>query len=329
MKSILMTPVWLLQLVTLAKSFRANPIIGSPFLNRLGLHVVRVVLAHGLYRLRLALLAPLVPAADRKAFRAQGYLIKENFLPPEDFAKVEAEVRGFRGTVRELREGPTVTQRAFLDTETVAEMPACRGFLARADLRHLLRYTSSKNRLPLVYIENLKNFGRDATEADPQRHMHSDTFHPTMKAWLFIDDVSDRNGPFTFVPGSHRLTWKRLKWEYRKSLIARDLRDGHSEDGSFRFTDADMAQLGYPAPELLAVKPNTLVFANTFGLHRRGAAQEPSNRLTIWFLSRDNPFSPILSPWPRLGQRINEEIVKIYARNFDRRADNVMQGGIG
>lgn len=329
MRSVLLFPIWLVQLATSAKSFRRNPVIGNRWLNRLGLHAARVVLSHGLYRLRLALLAPLVPAADRRAFLADGILVKENFLPAEDFARLEAEIRGFHGTIRELHEGSTVTQRATLDGVTVAAMPATRGFLDRADLCALLRYTSSKNRLPLVYIENLRNHAADADTADPQRSMHSDTFHPTMKAWLFIDPVTARNGPFTFVPGSQRLTWKRLKWEYRKSLTARSLDDGHSEDGSFRFTEADMAELGCAAPKPMTVAANTLVIANTFGLHHRGAALEPGNRLTVWFYSRDNPFNPLLTPFPKLGRRLLERVVAVYAKRFDTRTDNVVNGRIG
>ena len=41
---------------------------------------------------------------------------------------------------------------------------------------------------------------------DPQTALHADTFHPTVKAWLFLTDVAADAGPFTYVPGSHRLT---------------------------------------------------------------------------------------------------------------------------
>ena len=64
--------------------------------------------------------------------------------------------------------------------------------------------------------------------------LHADTFHPTMKAWFFIDEVSADKGPFTYVPGSHRLTWARPKWKYRRSITARHFKDGYSEKGSMR-----------------------------------------------------------------------------------------------
>jgi hypothetical protein len=44
----LRAPIWLLALATGAKSFADNPIIGSTRLNRRGLHVARLKLAHRL-----------------------------------------------------------------------------------------------------------------------------------------------------------------------------------------------------------------------------------------------------------------------------------------
>ena len=62
------------------KSFLSNPVIASPLLNRLGLHVFRVVAARGIYKLRLLVLAPLVDVEDRRFFARQGYLVKRDFL---------------------------------------------------------------------------------------------------------------------------------------------------------------------------------------------------------------------------------------------------------
>ena len=56
--------------------------------------------------------------------------------------------------------------------------------------------------------------------ADPQTDLHTDTFHPTVKAWLFLTDVAPDAMPFVYVPGSHRLTPQRLDWERRMSIGA-------------------------------------------------------------------------------------------------------------
>src|SRR3546814_11353522 len=59
---------------------------------------------------------------------------------------------------------------------------------------------------------------------DSQTALHSDTYHPTMKAWFFLHDVANDEGPFQYVPGSHRLTPQRIAWEKRKSLDRKSTR---------------------------------------------------------------------------------------------------------
>jgi len=67
-----LAPLHVAALATGAKSFRDNPVIGSPSLNRLGLHVARVRLAHRMADWRRNRLASLIPAGDRAAFERDG-----------------------------------------------------------------------------------------------------------------------------------------------------------------------------------------------------------------------------------------------------------------
>lgn len=322
MKSLLLLPVQLVAVFTWAKSFRSNPFIGSAWLNRLGLHVARVAVAHALYRFRLFLLSPLAASAERREFLERGLLVKRDFLPPEQFAALAAEIAGYRGEIRELVEGDTETQRLFLTREVRAGLPACEALTRHPPLDRLLRYTSSKNRPPFFFIENLKQHARPGGAPDPQKDLHMDTFHPCVKAWLYLDDVDERNGPFTYVPGSHRLTWARLRWEYRESLAASrgaERHDGRYWDGSFRIDRAGLRELGLPDPQPMAVPANTLVIANVRGFHCRGDAAVPSTRLTIWMQARDNPFNPLFTPFPRATARLFELVWSRYQRRVDER----------
>ena len=61
-------------LFTQAKSFRDNPLIGNRLLNRMGLHVIRIVIAHGFFWLRQQLLFYLVTTEERQQLRRQGFL---------------------------------------------------------------------------------------------------------------------------------------------------------------------------------------------------------------------------------------------------------------
>jgi hypothetical protein len=137
-----------------------------------------------------------------------------------------------------------------------------------------------------------------------------DTFHPCVKAWLYLDDVDDRNGPFVYVPGSHRLSWRRLKWEYRESVRAsterHDPGGNRYWDGSCRVSPDDLAEMGYVTPKVMRVPANTLLLANVRGFHCRGDATEPSNRMAIWMQARDNPFNPFFTPFPKSTARLFE-----------------------
>ena len=166
-------------------------------------------------------------------------------------------------------------------------------------------------------MQNVKSNARDA-DADPQRHLHSDTFHATMKAWLFLDDVGDHNGPFTYVAGSHKLTWQRLKWEYHKSVEGSSQANSYGSRGSLRVADDELEAMGMPAPSLFKVPANTLVIADTHGFHRRGAASEKSSRLEIWAYSRANPFNPLIGFNLQWYNKLSHKVIDKYLKRQDR-----------
>ena len=78
------------------KSFRDNPILGDPHLNRLGLHAARVALAHACVSARRAQLAPMVDASVRRDFERDGFVKIERFLPPATFEAALREARAER-----------------------------------------------------------------------------------------------------------------------------------------------------------------------------------------------------------------------------------------
>ena len=316
MKSFLKTPLYLFELFTSAKSFKDNPIIGSRFLNRCGLHVTRMVISHSIMRLRMLMLSINISSEDRKQFFAQGYIIKENYLPDDEFAALEKECRAFDGEIREARQGNTLTQRAALSPDVLSSYPNIQKVLFNKTYQRLARFTSGHLRDPLYYIEEIKNqYCKGAN--DPQKMFHHDTFHPSMKSWLFIDDVDDKSGPFTFVPRSHKLDWKRIKWEYKMSCVAQDAKNNMHAKGSTRYSEEDLKELGLPSAHAFAVKKNTLILVNVFGIHRRGDSVGKSTRLALWGDSRTNPFLP----FPGVGGEFVNSLQYYFLALFRKKAD--------
>lgn len=293
-----MVPVWAVQLATGSKSFEHNKLIGNPRLNERGLHTARVSLAHRIAASRRRRLAGLVSSADRDAFDRDGFVVHENFLPAAQFAALQQQVQAYRGPLREIVEGDTIMRKIALDPATLASLPALRSVLQSPEWRGVIRYVGSRDAEPVVWIQSLLRHALDGPP-DPQTALHADTFHPTVKAWLFLTDVAADAGPFTYVPGSHRLTPQRLAWERRMSLAASQSPNAENRQGSFRVEREELAALGLPEPRVFAVPANTLVVADTFGFHARGPSTGRSLRVEIWAYGRRSPFVPwaAFDPW--------------------------------
>jgi hypothetical protein len=287
-----MMPAYVLAVATSAKSFRDNPIIGSPGLNRRGLHIARRELARPLGAFRRRQLAGLVSAAEREAFARDGFIVKPNFLPPDQFKALHAEILSLNVPAREAIIGDTLTRLIPLDGALLPKLPVARAVLEGKRYRNLLAYVGSFRRVPHLYVQTVFSKHRPDAEPDIQSFYHSDTFHPTVKSWFFLDDVKADSTPFTYVPGSHIANKRRLAWERRTSITARDGEDRLTAEGSFRITEAEIRRLGYCAPVSLPVAANTLVVADTSGFHARGTAAGQTTRLSIWAYSRSNPFLP-------------------------------------
>jgi len=312
----LMAPFWIAALATSAKSFKDNPLIGSLALNKLGLLVARARLAHFMAALRRKKLAHLLDAQDRQDFDRQGYVMKPDFLPADVFAAVQREIAGMGDEAREMRQGRAVTRRVALDARVLRQMPATRRVLQGRPWRNLLSYAAASRCYPMNYIQSICTHAGPG-RSDPQTALHSDTFHPTVKAWLFLTDVGPDDCPLIYVPGSHRLNRRRLAWMRRKSLQMPTRQDRMSSRGSLRITPRELARLGYAAPRALFVKKNTLIVADTSGFHARGQSRYPSTRAEIWAYGRRNPFLP-WTGWDIQGlPGLRDRVVPIYWRALD------------
>lgn len=291
LRAAVLFPWWALALATGSKSFRDNPIIGSKWLNRLGLHDARISMAHRLAWWRRKRLAHEVLAEDRRQLTEQGYVLVPDFLAPERFERLRAALLGHAAPAREMVQGDAITRRIAIDPALLRAVPELRDLLDEPRWGGLMRYVASFDVEPLYYIQTILAH-HVAAPPDPQTALHADTFHPTMKAWFFLNDVHEDDGPLTYVPGSHRLTSSRRAWERRKAVAAPEGLDHLSSRGSLRIQRDELAALELPDPVAFAVPANTLVVVDTVGFHARALAKRPSVRVEIWAYSRRNPFLP-------------------------------------
>lgn len=316
-----MWPKWLFELVTSQKSFRGNPILGSLVLNALGLHVHRLIAAHLISRLRALMLFHKMPAASRREFHRNGFCKMEGFVPADKIEAIKKELSAFDGEARQLVEGSTIIQRIPLDDVSLAELPATASVVTSKHYLNYLSYGATTGTYSPLNLQRLRHRSSGG-DVDPQYTLHSDTFQPTMKSWLFLEDVTEKDGPFHYVPGSNRLSFRRLWWEYKQSLTAAKAVDGHTEDGSFRFTEQDLQKMKLPGAVPMTVPAGTLLVVNTHGIHNRGPAEAGGSRLEIWTGNRPNPFVPFPLPgFAALRRRKNARRRAAWARMDKRCAE--------
>ena len=330
--SLLMLPVHLLAVLTSAKSFRDNPVLGSPSLNRRGLHLARRRIAAGLGERRRRALSRGIPAADRAAFERDGFVMKTDYLDPATFAAFRDEIMGLNVPAREALIGDTLTRLIALDEPTLAGLPTVKSVLEAKSLRGLMDYVGSFRRRPSLYVQTVFSRFCDG-ERDIQSFYHTDTFHPTLKAWFYLQDVEEDAAPFAYVPGSHRTTLRRLAWERRMSLNARDAGDRLTAEGSLRISEEEILRLGYGPPRKLPVKANTLIVADTSGIHRRSTTDQQSARVSIWAYRRSNPFLPWvggdLASLPLVRARAQRLYWAVSDRLMDRRGKKRLWQWVG
>ena len=287
----LRAPWWALQLATGAKSFVDNPLIGSKALNRRGLHLKRVRLAHRMAEARRERLARQLPAELRQRFDRDGFVEIRDFLPSDQFARLRDGFLKGEFPAREHRQGDTITRRVAIGPEMLHAIPDLGDLFRDRRWRGLMRYVASNRSKPFYYLQTIFA-GVEDGPPDPQVNLHSDAFQPSLKAWFFLTDVADDEAPLTYVPGSHRLTAAREKWEQQRSVRVLEEGDRLSQRGSLRIEPDELAALGLPQPHRFAVPANTLVVADTYGFHARGRADRPTVRAEIWAYSRRSPFLP-------------------------------------
>ena len=289
----LMLPWHALAVATGAKSFEKNPVLGHPGLNRAGLHLARRRLAMRMAERRRAACAEGLTPAQRVAFLRDGYLVIEDFLPPERFAAMRAEIFATPIEAREFLDGYSLTRLIPLDAGTLGRLPATAAALNHPQYRALHDYVGSFKLQPFQFIQTIFSNIR-AAEPDVQSDFHLDTFHPTVKSWLFLEDVDAEEAGFTYVPGSHIPTRRHLAWERRASIGAATAADRSTREGSLRIEPDELPRLGYPPPVKFAARANTLIVADTSGFHRRGVTEHATRRIAIWSYARGTPFKP----WP-------------------------------
>jgi Phytanoyl-CoA dioxygenase (PhyH) len=108
------------------------------------------------------------------------------------------------------------------------------------------------------------------------REYHVDAFEREFKAFVYLDDVDEGNGPFTYVRGTHRSHLTRL----RKQLA------GNGDQSPTSFFDADLGDLK-EREVMITGKAGTLILADVRGFHRGSPQVDRSRSVLVNYMFRE------------------------------------------
>jgi hypothetical protein len=129
--------------------------------------------------------------------------------------------------------------------------------------------------------------GRQRANLTGAAYIHADIHYPTCKAWLYLNDIDERNGAFIFCKGSQKMTPARLAYEYEASIRVARNRHSSSNNGLLRKpTERQISAMKLRETSMCG-KANTLLIANTQGFHRMGDFSDERPREKIYICFRE------------------------------------------
>ncbi len=294
---------------------------GGVIANVLGLHVFRTLYLN-LWRMK-----PKKMNGDIQkhidVLEKDGILVIENFLPKEQFDELKKEYDEAFSDWDPFEYDPgklTKRQKDFPEYfETIAEKiipastPAFMKYIVNNEFLIALSeaVTHRKNNLTahhhFWYLQKRKLDKQNVGSLHTAGFPHADVPYPTVKAFLYMNDVNEDNAAYIFAKGSHKLTLKRLIFEYKLSVRYAKTKN----DIAF---DRDVEKLGYKC-ESICGKANTLFISNNMGYHNRGDFSNLQPRLTAQLDFRH------LETWRNILTRKGNDIFSKASRRFVKSYD--------
>lgn len=266
--------------------FSGQKSINNTFLNLIGLHVFRILIGRLFYKIRSKLLFSEF-TTDQKILRKDGIVIIKNFFPDDKFKAIKKEfenAKNYDGTYSEIIDGDSIWTRYKFNRTQLSNLPNTKDLLSDPRVIELVNAGEARKITPdAVWFDEVsypEKKVKNIHEAANAEKLHVDVFYHAHKAMYFINDVKDEDGPFNFSPRSHHLFFKRLWFEYKKSVTNSDY-NANEKETSF---------LGLKSIKA-TVPANTFVIFDGCAFHKRGDATVGAKRSAIFLQFRFNPFS--------------------------------------
>lgn len=275
-----------------------NHIVPSPLANKLGVPVLRTVIANMLINLRR-----FKNCRPKNDFENQliknGIVVIPNFLPDTEFKELKNEFDNNisdSDKVEIVRKGSMQVNIREVNKYDFEKFPAINKFARNKQLIRLISVGEG-----IKVVDQLKRFNLEKTifgdpnkDTDGNVPFHADIHFHSHKVLFYMSDVTEEGGPFIYCKNSHLNNLDRLWFEFKRG----QLKDAHVEgwrvqdhlDKKF-FNDyfLKLKEQEYK----VACPANSLVIANVHGFHKRGESISGVERSLIRISRRYNPLGPM------------------------------------
>lgn len=298
---------------------------GGVIANTLGYHVLRTLYLN-LWRTK--------PKKVSKEYQKyadilekDGIVIIPDFLPKEQFEAVKKEYDEMYSGWSPFeynKEEMTKRQNDFpeyfkniAEKITTPETPAFTEYFMKNPLINELATSvvHRKSRLTpyhhFWYLQRRNLEGENIGSLHTAAFPHADVPYPTIKVFLYLNDVDESNAAYIYAKGSHKLTLKRLWFEYKLSVK-------YAKTKNDIVTDEELAKLGYHS-ESICGKANTLFISNNMGYHNRGDFKTLNPRQTAQLDFRH------LETWRNTLFRNEKDIFSRASRKFVKKFDKTLK----
>ena len=275
-----------------------NHIIPSPLANRLGVPVIRTLLADILIKLRR--LKNCRPKDDyEKKLIKDGIVVIPNFLPDQDFKELKSEFDNnisILENVKIVKKGSMQVNIRNVEQNEYEKFPAMKKFARNKQLIRLISVgegTKVVNEIKRFDLEKTI-FGDPNKDTDGNVPFHADIHFHSHKVLYYMSDVTEEGGPFVYCKNSHLNNLDRLLFEFKRGRLKDSHQEGwriqeHLDKKFFKDYFSKLKTNEYK----VACPANTLVIANVHGFHKRGESISGVERSLIRIPYRYNPLGPI------------------------------------
>lgn len=294
---------------------------GGVFLNLMGLHIFRTLYLN-LWRVKPKRLnSKYQKYAD--ILEKDGILVIPDFLPTDQFEEIKKEYEKLYSDWNPMQysqDNLNARQKNFPEYfESIAEKfitpntPAFEKYFIKNELINQLTYSVVHRKIRVRPYNNFwhlqrRNLDKDLSSSHAAAFPHADVPYPTIKVFLYLTDTDENNAAYNFARGSHKLTLKRLLFEYKLSIR-------FAKTSNDIVTEEELSKLGYRS-ESFNGKANTMIISNNMGYHKRGSFTSLKPRITAQLDFRN------LESWRNTLNRGGSNIISRLSKKIVKSLDN-------